>query len=205
MNGKRARAERRRLDPRTYQVVMLGAMEWDALPPGRCSECREDTPHRRCRYSGYNSGYRANLRARAGEADDAHTDRVYREMNARQREGDFSLMVLPRTLCWGCALRAVQFVAMAGFEEGSAMVQHLLALVAVMAVTGQRPFTAFMVTAEPGADGQWRASFPTAAGPFDPDRMYQAVRREVDAGRADVYGPSGFRTLWNWREPKASA
>jgi hypothetical protein len=187
MSGKRARAQRRLHDPRTYQGVLMGAMEWDALAPGKCSECgKVDPAHRRCRWTTFDSGLVANYVARPGESDNAHADRTYREMNARQREGDFTPVLPPRAFGLDCGIGVARLFS----EAGSAYpADQLVATVMVSLVVGQHPRTAFMVTAEPGAEGHWRMSCVSAAYPYDPDRLYQAVRRRTDAGQNDVREP----------------
>src|SRR5258708_14724600 len=96
MSEKQARRQRQRTDRMAYQVVLISAVEWNKLDPGHCSMCHAATPHPRARFTGYDSGSRSELVARPGEPDSAHADRMYRVMNAHQREGDFTPMAPPR-------------------------------------------------------------------------------------------------------------
>src|SRR5258708_7881425 len=182
MNGKQARAQRHRFDPRSYQVVMVAAVEWNALEPGRCSQCQRDSAKRRSRWTGYDSGLLLHRRARPGESDNAHTDRMYREMSARQREGDFSVLAPPRAFCWECAVRTAEMLSNLGFADQASIGRAVMSMVLLHIAVGRQPFTTFCVVAEPGAEGKWRSSYVTAQGPLVPDRVYQAMRRDVDAG-----------------------
>ena len=182
MNGKRAREQRRLYDARQYQIALLGTFGWDTAKPGRCYVCEAETEEPRTSYEMYDSGVRLEsyLRVKSGEPDEVAANRMYREMNARQREGDFSLVGERRLMCRSCAFRLLR--SMVTPDEGE-LVRNTIAMAAGYARVNGKAQSTLMVVCEPGIDGLWRFQMATTGEPQAPAEVYRITRREIDAGR----------------------
>ena len=193
MSGKQARAARRRFDPRQYQLVLIGALRWLSDPPGQCSGCEQMSAQPRSRFTGYDSGALRHAAPRPGERDCDHAERVYREQNHRQREGDFSEIGNSSVLCMSCALWLGGLLGDRDDDSGLTLMYLWQAVQAIRA--GIPCWTAFLVLAEPGAENYWKevcVSAREAEAPYDPAQVYRAVRRQVEGGVVEPDSPASF-------------
>lgn len=204
MNGRKAKERRRAYDPRQYQVILQATIEWNRVDAGICWECHTtvQSPQRRSRVSAYDSGYLSQRRPLPGETAAAHGDRAMREMNARQREGDFSLVAPPRLLCLLCAKKAAYRMAQIdGWDDGNTRYADALLAFLQPGLRQDRHdhWTAFCQIAEPGDEGHMRMVCPTGTGNYKPASVLKTLRHNVEIDGYRVREPVGMFVDWTLR------